>query len=56
MVRVSEMETDHIDGRANYTDEIDKILTVATIESVLFGRFASYSANTAAARLREVVL
>jgi asparagine synthase (glutamine-hydrolysing) len=55
-VRVAQMVTDHIDGRANYTDEIDKILTVATIEHVLFGRFAGYSADTADARLRVEIV
>jgi asparagine synthase (glutamine-hydrolysing) len=56
MVRVAEMVTDHIDGRANYTDEIDKILTIATIENVLFGRFASYSVNNGASLRVETVV
>jgi hypothetical protein len=34
MVRVSAMVTDHLAGRANYTDEIDKIMTVAMLYKV----------------------
>jgi asparagine synthase (glutamine-hydrolysing) len=36
MPRVGQMVNDHIDGRANYTDEIDKLLTVALAQKTLF--------------------
>lgn len=39
MPRVAQMVNDHIDGRANYTDEIDKLLTVALAQKTLFRRF-----------------
>lgn len=39
MSRVTQMVNDHIDGRANYTDEIDKMLTVALVRKTLFERF-----------------
>jgi asparagine synthase (glutamine-hydrolysing) len=39
MPTVARMVNDHIDGRANYTDEIDKLLTVALTQKTLFGRF-----------------
>ena len=40
MPRVAQMVNDHIAGRANYTDEIDKLLTVAVAQKTLFARFA----------------
>ena len=52
MARVAEMVTDHIDGRANYTDEIDKILTVATIQNTLLAPLGGPSASKAGATLR----
>jgi asparagine synthase (glutamine-hydrolysing) len=52
MVRVAEMVRDHIDGRANYTDEIDKILTVATTQHALLSQVASRSASKPVATLR----
>jgi len=39
MPRVARMVNDHIDGRANYTDAIDKLLTVALTQKTLFRRF-----------------
>jgi asparagine synthase (glutamine-hydrolysing) len=39
MPRVRQMVNEHIDGRANYTDEIDKLLTVALVQKTLFGQF-----------------
>jgi asparagine synthase (glutamine-hydrolysing) len=39
MNRVAQMVDDHISGRANYTDAIDKVLTVAVIQKTLFRRF-----------------
>jgi len=36
---VERMVNDHIDGRANYTDAIDKLLTVAVAQKTLFKRF-----------------
>lgn len=39
MARVAQIVNDHIDGRANYTDEIDKLLIVAVTQKTLFGRF-----------------
>lgn len=39
MNRVAQMVDDQINGRANYTDAIDKILTVAVVQKTLFRRF-----------------
>ena len=39
MRRVGAMVDDHIAGRANYTDEIDKVLAVAVARKTLFRRF-----------------
>ncbi len=39
MRRVSSMVDDHVAGRANYMDEIDRLLTLATATRVLFRRF-----------------
>lgn len=39
MPRVAHMVNHHIAGRANYTDEIDKLLTIAVAQKTLFGRF-----------------
>jgi asparagine synthase (glutamine-hydrolysing) len=39
MSRVAQMVNDHIAGRANYTSEIDKLLTVALAQKTLFRRF-----------------
>jgi asparagine synthase (glutamine-hydrolysing) len=43
MNRVEQMVDDHIDGRANHTDGIDKLLTIASVEKALFSRFSGYS-------------
>jgi asparagine synthase (glutamine-hydrolysing) len=39
MRKAATMVDDHVAGRANYTDEIDKVLTVAAARRTLFGRF-----------------
>jgi asparagine synthase (glutamine-hydrolysing) len=36
MSRVSDMVDEHIDGRANYTTEIDKLLTIALAKKMFF--------------------
>ncbi len=36
---VARMVDDHVGGRANYMDEIDRLLTLATANRVLFRRF-----------------
>ena len=41
--KVDRMVDAHIAGRANYTAEIDHLLTVATVQKVLFRRFATLS-------------
>ena len=43
MTRVEQMVNDHIVGRANYTTEIDKLLTIASVEKVLFEGFSNGS-------------
>jgi asparagine synthase (glutamine-hydrolysing) len=55
MRRVSAMVHDHIDGRANYTDELDKLMTVSMIPRA----FASNGGSTpawCARSLREMTL
>jgi asparagine synthase (glutamine-hydrolysing) len=42
MTKVARMVNNHIDGRANYTDEIDKLLTVALAHKTLFERFRGF--------------
>ena len=39
MSRVAQLVNDHIEGRANYTDELDKLLTVSLTYKTLFARF-----------------
>jgi asparagine synthase (glutamine-hydrolysing) len=39
MPRIAHMVNAHINGRANYTDQIDKLMTVALIQKTLFRRF-----------------
>jgi asparagine synthase (glutamine-hydrolysing) len=41
MSRVAEMVDEHIDGRANYTTELDKLLTLALARKTLFQRVES---------------
>jgi asparagine synthase (glutamine-hydrolysing) len=43
MRRVASMVDDHVAGRANYMDEIDRLLTLATATRVLFRRFEAAS-------------
>jgi asparagine synthase (glutamine-hydrolysing) len=44
MSRVSSMAADHVSGRANYMDEIDKLLTLAVAQKTLFVESARQAA------------
>jgi asparagine synthase (glutamine-hydrolysing) len=39
LTRIRRMVDDHIDGYANYTNEIDRLLTIVTARKLLFKRF-----------------
>ena len=41
MRRVSQIVNDHIAGHANYTNEIDKLLTITTAQKLLIRRCGS---------------
>ena len=55
MRRVDIMAEDHIAGRANYTDELDKVMTVAAMQRAMAAQM-SQTVPAAVHRVNELAL